>query len=141
MYLIRGLCHRTDITMSCHGFQIDLSPEWRAKVAKCQRLSPGEGQKAVNQLIETSGKHWLQCSGWEREVWSPRDIRVAWGEWGPEHISVPGNACGLDITRDNFGCIFPDGRSLEPHNIDSLAQKYLLLIVFTEIAESVQYGI
>ena len=36
-----------------------------------------------------------------------------------------------------FACVYPGGRALEPHNIGSLRQKYLLLIVFTEIAQAV----
>jgi hypothetical protein len=37
-------------------------------------------------------------------LWTDRDIRVEWGEWGPEHISVPGNACALDIDESPMGC-------------------------------------
>jgi len=58
---------------------------------------------------------------------------VAWGEWGPEHISVPGNACGLDL---DDGIWAPrGGRILLPHNVDSIAQSHLLLAVFLFFAD------
>ena len=52
---------------------------------------------------------------------------------GPEHITVPGNACGLDVDQ---GLGAPrDGKVLQPHNIDSSNQVILLLTVFTTIAD------
>ena len=155
MYAIRGLCHRTDITMSAHGFAVDLSPEWREAVGKS-----GLGQAEIDSYLRNAGRQWLDCAGYDawydpdncgawadpkkprgpnaRKMYEPcRDMRVMWGEWGPEHITVPGNACGLDIDRHTFGSLYHEGRMLQPHNVDSLKQKYLLLIVFTQIAESV----
>ncbi len=61
-------------------------------------------------------------------------LRVNWGEWGPEHITVPGNACGLDI--DNRFGTPKDGRILQPHNIDTWGQKQLFLITFCWFAET-----
>lgn len=162
MYLIRNLCHRTDISMGVHGFGIDLSPEFRDAVSK-SRLS----QDDIDGLLATMGREWLDATGytqvfdpdddrepsarfehdpkWKpgpraRPLYEPRNsLRVQWGEWGPEHISVPGNACGLDIDQ-SFGSPIHGARSLTPHNIDALCQKYLLLIVFTSIAEHVAYA-
>lgn len=156
MYAIRGLCHRTDITMGCHGFSIDLSPEFKTAAAKS-----GINQEKIDHLIETAGRLWLDATGFDaiydpdntgawadkkkppgpnaRPLYEAKHLRVAWGEWGPEHISIPGNACGLDIDRDGFGSVYRDGALLHPHNVDSLKQKYLLLIVFTEIAETIHY--
>lgn len=154
MYAIRSLCHRTDIDMGRHGFGIDLAPEWREAVIKS-----GLTQEKINTMLERCGREWLDLSGFNR-IFDPdncgheadckkppgqnsypmhqplRDLRVQWGQWGAEHISIPGNACGLDVDR-GIGCLFKGGSRLLPHNIDSLNQKYLLLIVFTEIAESV----
>lgn len=156
MYLIRSLCPRTDLDMGAHGFTIELSAGWRDLVSRCD-LDQGK----INGLISTCGRDWLDACGFN-QIYDPdnygldRDpkkkpgpnakplyephtsLRVGWGAWGPEHITVPGNACGLDIERTSFGRIMADrGVTLLPHNIDSWKQKNLLLIVFTEIAESV----
>jgi hypothetical protein len=61
------------------------------------------------------------------------DLRVTWGKWGPEHITVPGNACGLDVDENGFGSP-RDGACLNPHNVDSVNQAHLLLVVFTWFA-------
>ncbi len=69
-----------------------------------------------------------------RPLYQPNsELRIQWGEWGPEHITVPGDACGLDIDRCYPSP--PDGRALLPHNIDSIKQSMLLLVVFTWFAE------
>lgn len=154
MYAIRGLCHRTDGGLSRHGFSIDLSPEFRSLVA-----DSGIGQPQIDNLLTGCGRMWLDACGFN-QMFDPDSIGyeddpkekpgpnatplydvatslgVRWGVWGPEHISVPGDACGLDIERSAHCCIFPGGVQLLPHNIDCLDQKYLLLIVFTEIVES-----
>lgn len=130
MYAIRHLCHRTDIPLGAHGFTIDLSPEFRSAV-----MRSGLDQEQINRWREAMGPGLLCAAGYRNVRW--HQLRVLWGEWGPEHIDVPGNACGLDINRSAFGCLFAGGYSLQPHNVDSLAQKYLLLMTFTELAESV----
>lgn len=155
MYAITNYCHRKDIDMGQHAFTVLLSPEWKGAVA-----ASGIDQAQVNRLIESQGRTWLDAVGYDRifdpdncGAWADKSkppgpnahpqyeprtsIRVSWGEWGPEHISVPGNACGLDIERRAFGSPWRGGAALHPHNLDSLRQKYLLTIVFTEIAYSV----
>ncbi len=156
MYAIRGLCHRRDISMGAHGFCIDLSPEFKATVAKSAITAEN-----IDHLLKQNARGWLDAAGFDsiydpdnaghgrdksqppgpnaRPLWGVEHLRVAWGEWGPEHISIPGNACGLDIERRGFGTVYPDGAQLQPHNVDSLEQKYLLLIVFAEIAESIAF--
>lgn len=151
-YLIRSL-EPTDGMMGGHGFCIDLHDNWRDLVAKC-----GLDQSKIDMLIRNCARGWLDCCGYDRifdpdncgawadknkrpgpdarPAYDHRSIRVAWGEWGPEHITVPGNACGLDIERHGFGT-FTGGAQLTPHNIDCWAQKQLLLIVFCRIAEDV----
>lgn len=149
-YDIDCLCPRTDIDMSRHGFCIKLYPEWRELVAH-RDLS----QEQVETALTNMGRLWLDACGYNqifdpdncgarndrdippgpnaRPSYQPnQDLRVSWGEWGPEHISVPGNACGLDCEE---GSGSPrGGRTLQPHNIDSASQKLLLLIVFTWFA-------
>lgn len=142
--------------MSGWGFHIDLWPAWREAVA----LSEINQDKA-NQAIQTLGASWLDACGYDaifdpdkspmdewresklkekkapgpnaRRLYEPYCIQVRWGEWGPEHITVPGNACGLDI---DFGSSFTvyGGRTLLPHNVDCMAQAYLLVMVFSWFA-------
>lgn len=151
IYAIRHLCHRTDIDMGRHGFTIDLHPSVPEAIAES-----GLTQEHVDTCLEGAGQMWLDAAGFSA-VFDPdncgaradsklppgpnahplyrpgMDLRVVWGKWGPEHISVPGNAAGLDLDR-GCGCLFRRGQMLVPHNVDGLAQKYLLLIVFTELA-------
>ena len=155
-YHITGLCPRTDISTSRCNFSIWLYPQWQEAV-KWRALT----QDQVNVAIERLGRRGLDGCGydriydpeqspvdrWEtqrggkpvelgpkaRPLYGPESIRVTWGEWGPEHITVPGNACGLDL---GTGTLAPyKGRVLHPHNIDNLSQVVLLLTVFTWFAE------
>lgn len=155
MYLIRGLCPRTDISVGRHAFHIELACTWPALVEASEIT-----QENIDHQIKTQGAGWLDACGYgsmydpdncgfyadkskppgpnTKRMHEPRtSIRVSWGKWGPEHITVPGNACGLDIDRNGFGCFLENGVGLYPHNIDCWQQKNLLLIVFTEIAESI----
>lgn len=141
MYLIRGLDPRTDITMGAHGFSIELSPQWKEMVAECELT-----QEKVDGKIRNCGNDWLDACGYSRKSSYDKEqrlyeamhaIRIQWGEWGPEHISVPGNACGLNIERNAFGSFIDGAAMLTPHNIDCWPQKQLLLIVFCSFAEDV----
>lgn len=159
MYLIRGLSPRRDISMGAHGFAIELSPEWPTLVA-----ASGLTEEQVRGKIANLGNDWLDACGYNgmydpdapfdvnqviwprprklgpratRQYEASRSIRVQWGPWGLEHISVPGNACGLDIDDHSFGTFIEGARMLTPHNIDSAMQKMLLLIVFTSFAEDI----
>ena len=134
--------------MGRHGFQINLHPKWKGLVA-----AGGISQKEVDHVIKDQGNDWLDACGYDKlyhEEGDPDDgepgkvrrsyearssIRVHWGEWGPEHITVPGSACGLDISRHGIGNPLR-GPSLVPHNVDSWRQVQLLLIIFTFFAES-----
>ncbi len=155
MYHITRLCPRTDIDMGRCGFSINLYPAWRQAVEDSKLT-----QHHIDTAIKNYHRAWLDGCGydaifdpdkdplaeWEernlgkkskpgpnaRPLYDIHSIRVAWGEWGPEHITVPGNACGLDIDRSSLtGC------SLVPHNIDNFGQVILLLTVFTTFAEHV----
>lgn len=133
-------------SMGGWGFGIELWPAWKEAVAR-RSLT----QEQVNTAVESLGRQWLDgCGfnqifdpdncGFERDKAKPPGpnatpmyepnlhLRVDWGEWGPEHITVPGNACGLDISRGAGGPI--GGMCLYPHNVDSMQQAMLLLIVF-----------
>lgn len=149
LYHIDGLCPRTDIDMGRCGFMVKLWPAWRDEVAKTDEFDSANILQAVNTL----GKAWLDGCGFNawydpdkpaendikkmgpnrRRLYEPRSsIQVRWGEWGPEHITIPGNACGLDIDQ---GLGAPrGGRVLLPHNVDSIHQAHLLLVIFTWFA-------
>ncbi|MBR4040838.1 MAG: hypothetical protein IKJ09_00790 [Bacteroidaceae bacterium] len=121
----------------CAGasFGIALTPEWLDAVNKSKL-----NQSAVNKLIDSIGNDILRGHGFdpvdEEEIHFR--IRVGWGDWGPEHITVPGNACGLDIVHSPVGG-FPGEIHLLPHNVDSLAQASMILTVFVKIAEILEY--
>ena len=130
--------------------QVDLWPEWKEIVARYPLT-----QQEVNQAIIFMHRPWLDGCGWgrmfdpdncgfdadknkplgpnARKAYDQHYLRVQWGEWGPEHITVPGDACGLDLDRSVGGA--PDGMSLLPHNVDTMAQAYLLLVIFNWFAE------
>ena len=150
-YDLVGLCPRTDIDMGRHEFIVKLYPEWKELVA----ASEIDADKAA-MVVKNMGRAWLDACGYSqifdidncglaadpkrppgpnaRPLYGVESIRLSWGEWGIEHLDVPGNACGLDIDR-GFGCP-RGGRVLLPHNIDSVNQKLLLLVVFTWFAEA-----
>jgi hypothetical protein len=146
--------------MSSAGFCIALWPEWREAVARFNKT-----QSEINTVIEHCGRAWLDGCGfdamfdpdtnpmdqWEakhlgkpikygpnaRPLYEPKNaLRVQWGLWGPEHITVPGDACGLDLDTSSIMCP-KGGRRLTPHNVDNIRQAHLLLVVFTCFAESI----
>lgn len=154
MYLIRNLCPCQGVDMGRHGFTIELGPEWLELVEKS-----GMTSEHVARLIETKGRMWLDACGFiaiydpdncghladkkkppgpnARPMYEPRtSLRFQWGRWGLEHLTVPGDACGLDLDSRMFGA-YLGGAALTPHNIDSWKQKQLLLIVFCEVAEDI----
>lgn len=150
-YMIDGLCPTGG--MGGYAFCVHLSPQFKENVAKS-----GIDAEGAQRVIDTFGDQWLTKCGFgqyfdpenctlhqdKRQIPSKktrlsyhRKIRLSWGNWGPEHISVPGNACGLDIDADAFGCVYKEGAILQPHNIDHWGQVNLLLIVFTWFAYSI----
>jgi hypothetical protein len=149
-YHIQHLCPRVDRSLSGAGFSIQLYSNWKEAVAKSEL-----NQETVNTAIKNLGRQWLDGCGFSaifdpencgfdkdpnkppspeaHPRYMPWSIQVSWGEWGPEHITVPGNACGLDIDK-GLGAP-PEGRVLLPHNVDRIGQAHLLLVVFTWIAD------
>lgn len=109
------------------GFGIRLKPEFKEAVSKSD-LS----QEKVNNWIQRMGRMLLENHGYcvSDDDLVQCHIRIQFGEWGLEHIQVPGNACGLDIGNDtSFGTKY-----LAPHNVDNLRQASLLLSIFTWFA-------
>lgn len=153
-YSISGICPRLDLDMGRQGFFIHLHPLFKEQVAKSKIT-----EKNALEAVKDCGRSWLDNCGYSqmydpdnagfdadkkkkpgpraRPLYEPNQaLRVSWGEWGPEHISVPGNACGLDIDRQAWGNFY-GGVSLVPHNVDSVSQKLLLLTVFTYFADAI----
>jgi hypothetical protein len=158
-YNITGLCpHCPHPESSGCGFSIQLWPIWKELVGKSKLT-----QEHVNNAIETMHRGWLDGCGYaemydpdedplemwkekhllskrklgpkSRHLYGPHSIHISWGEWGPEHITVPGNACGLDIS--DQGRPYHGGKALLPHNVDHRDQAMLLLVVFTWFADSI----
>lgn len=114
------------IGMNGSAFTVALFPEWKSYVQKSKVT-----QEDIDRVIAECNPAWQEGVGMDPEVNNP--IRITWGEWGPEHISVPGNACGLDIDMDAIGSPI-GGACLVPHNVDSLKQASLLLSAFLRIS-------
>ena len=149
LYHIKGWCPKPG--MGTAGFGVVLWPAWKDTVER-RGLTQGD----VNHAVETMGRDWLDSHGYN-QIFDPdncgfdadkaappgpnavpsyrpnRELRVTWGAWGPEHISVPGNACGLDLDKAMGGP--RGGKALLPHNVDSQSQASLLLTVFLWFAE------
>ena len=156
LYNIYGLCPSKEL--GGKGFAIQLWPGWR-DAWQSHPLT----QDQVNKVIEHMHRIWLDGCGFDaiydpeedpldrwkaqkagqprklstkaRPMYGAHDIRIQWGEWGPEHITVPGNACGLDLDQGMNAPLH--GRILSPHNIDSLGQVVLLLVVFSWFANHI----
>lgn len=116
-----------------------LWPSWREAAAES-----GVDQAGVDRAVDNMGRAWLNGCGFSRRferdgkedpLYRPLlDLRVTWGEWGPEHITIPGDATGLDICNGLGGP--PDGKMLAPHNVDNIRQAHLLLVVFLFFADT-----
>jgi hypothetical protein len=112
--------------MSGCGFAIKLYPEFKEMVKKS-----GYRQENIDSMIERCAPGWLKDHGYNPEI---SRIMVGWGEWGTEHIMVPGNACGLD--KHYNGIDHRECLTLLPHNVDSLKQASLILTVFCQIEKA-----
>jgi len=127
MYKIKGWNPSRENQMGGSGFSIVLTPKWKEAVSKSSLT-----QDKVNSFIPKMFSQTLKEHGFgENRI---GDIRISWGEWGIEHITVPGNACGLDI--DEHAICLNDGEvALTPHNVDTIFQASLILSIFLRIAD------
>lgn len=138
MYLIRGMGPIAHLTLSRHNFLINLSPKFKEMV----RLA-GLSQKSISAFVNDNAALWLDECGFSSKLYKYlggfHQPTVRWGEWGPECITVPGNACGIGIeSGGNMHNIYGEkGETLCPHNIDTLQQKMLILMIFGELAETI----
>ena len=65
------------------------------------------------------------------------DKWVTFGEFGLMHLSVPGDACGLDWDYGNHD-VERNGARLTPHNVDTLTQQSALMGIWLMWAEFVE---
>lgn len=133
MYKIHNWFPSKPSTGSGHNFTIILTPRWKELVSKSLL-----NQEKIDEIVAVIGPHILAYNDIDVSkidninYW----IRIDWGEWGPEHITIPGNACGLDIDLSLPGI---DGEvSLTPHNIDTLNQASMILTLFLQIANHLE---
>lgn len=126
LYHVVGMQPRLD--MSGFGFCIKIYKEMRDAVRES-----GLKQQHIERWIDTMHPELLRAHGYPTDGIARHYLRITWGEWGPEHITVPGNACGLDIDR---GLYAPSGgRVLLPHNVDCMKQSHLMLCIFTGLMD------
>lgn len=130
MYRIKGWMPPLDgQTFGGWSFNIILTPKWKDLVSKSDL-----NQERIDNIIHNMGKHILRGHGIDIDTDPKYYIRISWGEWGPEHITVPGNSCGLDI--DYSAIAYNDGEAtLSPHNLDTMTQASIILTLFLKIAE------
>ena len=113
------------------SFYIVLTDKFRQAVEKSNLT-----QENMDALIVNLGNAILSSHGYQEVDKNMLlcNLRVKWGEYGPEHISVPGSDCGLDIDTHFVGQL-PGEVALMPHNIDTIRQASMLLSIFIYIAE------
>ena len=131
MYKIKGWCPNRENQMGGSAFSIVLTPKWKEAVQKS-----GITQDKVDNLLKSEVcKTYLRQHRFGDRI---SEVRINWGEWGIENITVPGNACGLDINYHGIG--LNDGEViLEPHNVDTIFQASLILSLFLWFAESFDF--
>ena len=110
----------SDFPLAQWGPTILLYPEFKSKVVPYLNYT----NEQVKYWCDGLGKRILEANGFNYG-----EVRIVLGDWGLEHIAVPGNACGLDIWDDM--CAPDGGMSLLPHNVDSRMQCMALITVFT----------
>lgn len=107
------------------SFSIVLTQKWK-RVVEQSYLN----QDRINDMLGRIEERILKLHGYQG---LSNEFRITWGEWGPEHITVLGNACGVDIETGGFG-YEEDEAILNPHNVDSIIQASMILSLFVYIA-------
>jgi len=130
MYKIKGWNPNRENQMGGAGFSIVLTQKWKNAVSKSDLT-----QEKVDSFLQKIGDQFLKQHGFKGRI---SEVRISWGEWGIEHITVPGDACGLDIDEQGF-CLCKGEVVLSPHNIDSLNQASLILTLFLWIADYLEF--
>lgn len=72
------------------GFSVKLYPAWKELVAASDLSND-----RIQEIVRCEAAGWLAGHGYDSS-YDKSSIRIKSGEWGPEHITIPGNACGLD---------------------------------------------
>lgn len=131
MYRIIG--YMPQPRMGGSGFNIILTPKWLEGISKINLT-----QDDIDKWIKIMAPDILKAHGYNfTSKLHIHDIRIKWGDWGPEHITVPGNACGMDLDTCCVGTR-PGEVALTPHNVDSPSQASMLLAIFLWFAEYIE---
>ncbi len=113
-----------------HGFDIWVSPKFVClSTFLCKTLSIDKLEEEAKALVITAGYD-VTLSGM-RYTNFDRNI-------GLVNISVPGNACGLDLDIDNSMNYRDEGYNLIPHNVDTPLQQTTLLGIWLLWAKYVE---
>ena len=131
MYKIKNWDPNRPNKMAASGFSIVLTKEWKDAVGRVNIK-----QSAVDAMISSIGKDFLIQHGFSANRIG--DVKISWGEWGIEHITVPGNACGLDIDYAPMGYLNGEV-ALMPHNVDTIFQASLILSLFLWFANALEH--
>lgn len=132
-YEVVGFCPRTDIDMGRWAFGIRLSSSYAALLKDVpinQKRFDNLHARCHEVLLAVQGRDYLDLfhrSYPHLQFWEDTCLLT--------NISVPGNACGLDMEWGTFNELGKRDRehAVEylPHNIDSMAQAVSLLAVWT----------
>lgn len=120
------------VPSSAVNFKVKLWPEWRVVVFIAQKYAkPGAVATWEAAHVATLLK---ECD-FDLTRYPPthRAVKLGFGPWGLEHLTVPGASCGLDLEITNEPV---DGRVLTPHNVDNFRQAHLLQTIFSWWANS-----
>lgn len=116
--------------MNGAGFSISLGEDW-PKVVEHYGLT----QEYVDTALEKLKDSILEGHGYSSSRYYRLSAKV--GKWGIEHISVPGNACGLDLSSNVLN---RSGMGLFPHNVDTIPQASMLFCVFSFFSERMAFN-
>ena len=133
-YSLEGMI-MNDSDSSSHSFSICLPYDVNEIVSnwmKYNNKSYDDVYKSMNERLRLRWKDMMLTAGYDNmDVYNEYSIRFTFGKSGIENLTVPGNSCGLDIDSS--------GNRLISHNVDSLRQKMLLIVVYSDLMSIVNY--
>lgn len=130
-YELMGFYPRTDISLGAWGFGVRLDAKFAAEVKK-HKIAPN-----IHDKMQEMGKELVSTifRGSEQRKW----IRPPYNFWDDTclltNVTVPGDACGLDMDHSDFIGLSRlgeysspyDSVTYGPHNVDNMMQATALL--------------